>query len=132
MEIKNMVTKANHGNIADHVKCSNCGTEMLVDVGMDVCPNCEKSGCLAWVNSEQPEVDLEQLEKDLEKELERDVEEFLCKMLPEYYSYMPERFKRDIILDVMECSSFDDGYWTEDDIRIAFERDIASAYGVEI
>lgn len=44
----------------DHVKCCNCETELLVDLGEDKCPNCGFVGALAWVNPDNPEVDTEE------------------------------------------------------------------------
>ena len=36
----------------DHVKCCNCGEEMLVDNDNTTCPICGKSGCLMDIEQE--------------------------------------------------------------------------------
>lgn len=69
---------------------------------------------------------------ELEKELKQDVENFINELFPEYHNHLPEEFRQNIIVDVMECSAFEDGYYNESDIQLAFEREIASRYGVEI
>lgn len=72
-------------------------------------------------------------EDNAEEFLRERVVEFLCAMMPEYYSKMPEEFIDGIIADVMECSGFEDeNVFTDDDIRLSFEREIASRFGVEI
>lgn len=34
----------------DEVHCNNCETNHRVDVGEDVCPNCDAEGTLMWLN----------------------------------------------------------------------------------
>ncbi len=40
----------------DLVKCNNCMIVMVVRVGTDKCPICNKKGDLAWVDPKYPEV----------------------------------------------------------------------------
>ena len=44
---------------ADHVTCTWCGEEMYVHIGEEICPNCKKEGCLAWVDNEEQEVEVD-------------------------------------------------------------------------
>jgi predicted RNA-binding Zn-ribbon protein involved in translation (DUF1610 family) len=41
----------------DHVKCMNCGKELFIERGSEVCPKCGAVGCLAWANEQEPEVE---------------------------------------------------------------------------
>lgn len=52
--MKNRLTD-NTAEYADHVVCANCGVEMLVDVGEDVCPCCAGYGCLMWASGKPDE-----------------------------------------------------------------------------
>lgn len=45
-----------NGDVADHVICSQCDTEMLLSPGTEVCPVCGNEGCLGWVDNDKPEV----------------------------------------------------------------------------
>ena len=45
--------------IKDHVKCCNCEREQYVDIGEEVCPLCNIEGCLAWVDHDNPEVEVD-------------------------------------------------------------------------
>jgi uncharacterized protein (UPF0212 family) len=44
--------------IKDHVKCLNCDTESFVDLGEEICPECNIEGSLVWVNPKIPEVEV--------------------------------------------------------------------------
>lgn len=44
--------------IADHVICTNCGEEMVVVPGTDVCPKCKRKGTLLWADEGQAEVEV--------------------------------------------------------------------------
>jgi len=48
--------------IADHVKCNWCDTESFIPIGEEVCPNCNKEGYLAWVDEENPEIEVDEYE----------------------------------------------------------------------
>ena len=37
----------------DLVQCSNCGRTMLVDIGEEICPECNENGTLMWVDDKQ-------------------------------------------------------------------------------
>lgn len=39
----------------DHVICSNCDAEQIVEKGSDICLNCGESGKLQFVDLDQPE-----------------------------------------------------------------------------
>jgi hypothetical protein len=41
----------------DLVECCNCGEVMLVDIGSEDCPLCEKKGCLKWADEDYEEWD---------------------------------------------------------------------------
>ena len=41
----------------DYIKCCNCGFIGTVKTGEEVCPECKKKGCLAWVDELNPEVE---------------------------------------------------------------------------
>jgi hypothetical protein len=41
----------------DFIKCSNCEKTSIIETGGDVCPKCNKAGCLSWVNDDKPEVE---------------------------------------------------------------------------
>lgn len=72
-------------------------------------------------------------QRDIEAELKNDVDRICGKLMPNYYSIMPEEFKNNIVAKVIECSDFSySGTWTESDIKIAFEREIASRFGIEV
>jgi len=43
---------------ADYVFCNNCETEMLVDVGEEVCPVCGNTGTMPWIDDRTPEVEV--------------------------------------------------------------------------
>lgn len=47
---------------ADHVICTNCDAESYVLIGDEICPNCKKEGCLAWVNYDKPEEEVYRFE----------------------------------------------------------------------
>ena len=71
--------------------------------------------------------------KDLKHLLARDVDLFIERVMPTYHSEMPEDFFHDIIKDVIETSAFlDEGYWSEGDISLAFQRVIVMKFGGEI
>ena len=56
MSIKDFATK----NIADWVKCNNCNIDnMAIDPGIEQCPICKADGCLAWMDEEQTEIELD-------------------------------------------------------------------------
>ena len=40
----------------DNVKCCNCDFKGLVNTGQDDCPNCNKIGCLSWIEGEPQEI----------------------------------------------------------------------------
>jgi DnaJ-class molecular chaperone len=44
--------------IADHVQCTNCEAKGLVTRGREDCPNCKSIGSLAWVDPDNPEVEI--------------------------------------------------------------------------
>lgn len=44
--------------IADNVKCINCGEEMFVVRGTEICPKCKKDGVLSWVDNDNQEIDV--------------------------------------------------------------------------
>jgi len=37
----------------DKIICANCGFEGVVERGNETCPECKKTGCLAWASEEQ-------------------------------------------------------------------------------
>lgn len=37
----------------DRIVCANCGFEGVVERGNETCPECKKTGCLAWASTEQ-------------------------------------------------------------------------------
>lgn len=69
--------------------------------------------------------------RELETELTEDISEFCAKMFPNYHSMMTE-FQQGMLADVIECSDFEHGSWSESDIHLAFEREVASRFGIEI
>lgn len=42
------VTDENVSEYCDFVECFNCGRRMLVDLGEDICPECDCKGTLSW------------------------------------------------------------------------------------
>lgn len=40
----------------DYVKCCNCSFIGTVELGGEICPECNKSGALAWVDEDKQEV----------------------------------------------------------------------------
>lgn len=46
--------------LADHVKCNFCDTEIYVQLGEEVCPNCKKEGFLMWLDENQQEVEVDE------------------------------------------------------------------------
>ena len=49
----------------DLVKCCNCSTVMLVELGADICPKCGYDGALAWIDGLPQEVEDDyQIEKE--------------------------------------------------------------------
>lgn len=52
--IKNYTDR--HSEYGDYVVCSNCLEIMVVDTGEEICPSCNKSGVLAWMDEGNPEV----------------------------------------------------------------------------
>lgn len=69
--------------------------------------------------------------RELEAELIEDISEFCAKILPDYHSVLPE-LQNGMFQDIVECSDYSNGSWNESDIQLAFEREIASRFGVEI
>lgn len=74
--VENIYNRAKKGNVldkrtdenysfekGDFVCCSNCGELLLVDIGTETCPNCNKAA-LSWVDSEHQEVTVDELEKE--------------------------------------------------------------------
>ena len=47
-----------YGNYGDHVICNDCGKEMIVPIGTEICPCCGSVGCMEWANQNEPEVEL--------------------------------------------------------------------------
>ena len=43
----------------DLCHCNNCGTNVLVPIGADICPHCMKTGCLSWINENKQESSIE-------------------------------------------------------------------------
>ncbi len=43
----------------DWVKCCNCEWQGTIEIGKEICPNCNKEGCLAWVDENKQEVENE-------------------------------------------------------------------------
>lgn len=41
----------------DHVICSWCEWEGIVNIGVSICPSCESEDTLSWVDPNEPEVD---------------------------------------------------------------------------
>lgn len=82
----------------------------------------------------QPEPGIKKIEvkDELYARLTNDVKDYVSGIIDEYHSAMPEQFYRDIINDVMECSAYNEGYFSNDDIHLAFQRVIAEKFGVEI
>lgn len=65
--------------------------------------------------------------------LESAVRRHIRETLPEYFNRMPESFYQDILMDVQETSGYNcDGGFNDDDIRLAFARVVAKAFGVEV
>ncbi len=46
----------------DHVHCNYCGKTMLVPCGTDICPECHADGCLSWVDEDEPEQNVTDLD----------------------------------------------------------------------
>ncbi len=40
----------------DHVICSRCGAEQIVEKGSDVCLDCHYAGTLQWCDENHPEI----------------------------------------------------------------------------
>ena len=45
--------------LKDYVKCCNCDAKLFVDIGEEKCPNCEFIGALAWIDPDEPEVEVD-------------------------------------------------------------------------
>ena len=73
------------------------------------------------------------LDEPTREQLKRDIREYVAGELPEYHSYMPKSFFDAMRLDVIETSALmDEGIYSEGDISLAYQRTIASKFGVAI
>ena len=65
-------------------------------------------------------------------ELEKDIRLHVENKMTEYASRMPDSFYEDIKADVILTSAYEDeGYYSEGDISLAFQRVILDKFGIE-
>lgn len=50
---------------ADFVVCNNCGKQMYVVVGTDVCPKCMHRGTLTWASDNEDDHMVDAFESDI-------------------------------------------------------------------
>ena len=60
--------------------------------------------------------------EELYKKLKNDIKNYVASSFVEYHQNMPQSFYNDILTDVMECSAYDEGYYSQSDISLAFQR----------
>ena len=65
-------------------------------------------------------------------ELYAEVKDYVAKVMDEYHYKMPQNFYDSIVDDIIICSAYEDGYWTQSDISLAYQRVVANKFGVEI
>ena len=56
MVVLDMVTNENTSEYCDFVKCCNCDRVMLVNLGEDICPECDCKGTLSWMEEDFEEI----------------------------------------------------------------------------
>lgn len=58
--IKNYIT--NGQEIGDYVQCIMCSKTMVINIGVEVCPSCNKEGYLSWVDTNKQELYLNEMD----------------------------------------------------------------------
>lgn len=52
-----------YDNAGDFVKCMHCEKKMLIEKGIDRCPECGTVGMLTWADKKHQECSVEELEQ---------------------------------------------------------------------
>lgn len=123
------------------VHCSFCGRPFPLSKltrSIHRCPKCQRYFCNFCYETMTGEEDA--AERDLSHSsccpycfLRESVQSKLADWLGDYASRMPDSFLCAVVSDVEECSGFyDEGGFTEDDIRLAFARVVARQFDVEV
>lgn len=68
----------------------------------------------------------------LEQELRNDVIDYVYTIFNAHHHLLSDALIDEIVSDVRETSAFEEGYYSEGDIHIGFERVILEHMGIEI
>jgi len=69
--------------------------------------------------------------KEFENELRADISKILKQFTDDYSGDLERELMEDIVSDIVECSDFENGIWSEGDIALAIGRVLCNRLGIE-